>query len=90
LLSDHGRCLQSEPLSLRREALAELCNVHKVAGMAFSAGAIGTGIAFYTAALAAGQEGVMAKQLLSCYRPGQRSSAWRKIKPGRHVKPEQP
>jgi bifunctional non-homologous end joining protein LigD len=90
LLLDHGRCLQSEPLSRRREALAEQCNAHDVAGMHFSTGVIGTGIAFYAAVLAAGQEGVMAKQLSACYRPGQRSSAWRKIKPGRHVKPEQP
>jgi len=31
--------------------------------------------------VAQGQEGIMAKHLTSRYQPGQRSSAWRKIKP---------
>ena len=35
------------------------------------------------AALAWGHEGVMAKRLVSTYRTGRRSPAWRKIKPHR-------
>jgi bifunctional non-homologous end joining protein LigD len=40
------------------------------------------GDALYSAALATGFEGVMAKRRDSVYRPGQRSPSWRKIKPG--------
>jgi ATP-dependent DNA ligase len=46
-----------------------------------SAGVVGKGQAFYAEAVARGQEGVMAKQLVSAYRPARRSAAWRKIKP---------
>jgi ATP-dependent DNA ligase len=48
----------------------------------FSVGVVGRGNAFYAEAVARGQEGVMAKHLAAPYRPGRRSSAWRKIKPG--------
>jgi ATP-dependent DNA ligase len=82
LLYHRGRCLMNEPLSQRREALAEMCTDVPVSSVAFSAGVIGAGKAFYAAALAAGQEGVMAKHLSAPYRPGRRSPAWRKIKPG--------
>ena len=41
----------------------------------------GAGREFFTAAVAQGQEGIMAKHLASRYLPGRRSSAWRKIKP---------
>jgi ATP-dependent DNA ligase len=72
-----------EPLSRRREALAELCGHTAVPGVSYSAGVVGAGRAFYAAALAAGQEGVMAKQLAAPYQPGRRSPAWLKIKPAR-------
>ena len=49
--------------------------------MQFSAGVEAHGRAFFEAVVAAGHEGVMAKALASPYRPGQRSAAWRKIKP---------
>ena len=49
--------------------------------MAFSEGVVGSGQNFFAQAVARGQEGIMAKQLASRYQPGQRSAAWRKIKP---------
>jgi bifunctional non-homologous end joining protein LigD len=83
LLYLQGHCLIGEPLSQRRQALAEMCDQAAVPGIVFSKGVIGAGQELYTEALAAGQEGVMAKHLSASYRPGQRSSAWRKIKPQR-------
>jgi ATP-dependent DNA ligase len=83
LLYHGGRCLMGEPLSRRREALAVLCSDAAVPGVLFSAGIVGAGRAFYTAALAAGQEGIVAKVLSAPYRPGRRSAAWLKIKPRR-------
>jgi len=87
LLYHRGRCLLGEPLSRRREVLAEMCTAVSVSGVTFSASVIGAGKAFYAAALAAGQEGVVAKHLSAPYRPGRRSPAWRKIKPGREGGP---
>jgi ATP-dependent DNA ligase len=81
LLYHAGGCLLGEPLARRREVLAELGDRLGAADVPFSAGVIGAGTAFYRAALARGQEGVMAKHLGSPYRPGWRSPAWRKIKP---------
>jgi ATP-dependent DNA ligase len=83
LLYQAGRCLLREPLAQRRELLAELCQGLAVADVHFSAGVIGAGTALFEAAVARGHEGVMAKYLGSRYRPGRRSAAWRKIKPGR-------
>jgi bifunctional non-homologous end joining protein LigD len=76
-----GRCLLREPLARRRDVLAELCQRLGRADVPFSAGVVGRGRAWYAAALAQGQEGVMAKHLASAYRPGRRGAAWRKIKP---------
>jgi ATP-dependent DNA ligase len=83
LLYHRGRCLLHEPLARRRQALAEACADLQVPDVLFSAGVVGQGKAFYAAAVARGQEGVMAKHLAAPYRPGRRSPAWRKIKPGR-------
>ena len=84
LLYLRGRSLLHEPLTRRREALEELCVGCAAESLVFSAGVVGAGAAFYRAAAAAGQEGVMAKRRDSPYRPGRRSYAWRKIKaPGR-------
>jgi ATP-dependent DNA ligase len=47
----------------------------------FSAGVVGAGRDWFARVVAAGHEGVMAKQRASRYRPGRRSPAWRKIKP---------
>jgi bifunctional non-homologous end joining protein LigD len=81
LLYQAGHCLLREPLARRREVLAEVCQRLDAAEVQFSAGVVGHGRALYAAALAQGQEGVMAKHLASTYRPGRRWAAWRKIKP---------
>jgi len=73
--------LLHEPLARRRKLLAEIVERLHVPEVIFSAGVVGAGTAFYAAALAQGHEGVMAKHLASTYRPGRRSTAWRKIKP---------
>jgi bifunctional non-homologous end joining protein LigD len=78
-----GRCLLHEPLARRREVLAELCHRLAAPAVAFSESVVGVGTALYEAALARGQEGVLAKHLGSPYRPGRRWAAWRKIKPRR-------
>jgi ATP-dependent DNA ligase len=76
-----GRCLVQEPLARRRDVLAALCQQLDAAEVRFSEAVVGQGRALYAAALAHGHEGVLAKHLTSSYRPGRRSSAWRKIKP---------
>ena len=81
LLYHRGRCLLHEPLARRRQALAEACAALPVPNVLFSVGVVGRGKAYYAAAVARGQEGVMAKHLAAPYRPGRRSPAWRKIKP---------
>jgi ATP-dependent DNA ligase len=81
LLYHAGRCLLHESLGRRRELLVEIVARLHVPEVIFSAGVVGTGTALYAAALAQGHEGVMAKHLTSTYRPGRRSTAWRKIKP---------
>jgi ATP-dependent DNA ligase len=83
LLYHRGRCLLHQPLARRRQALAEACAALPVPDVLFSVGVVGRGKAFYAEALARGLEGVMAKHLAAPYRPGRRSAAWRKIKPGR-------
>jgi ATP-dependent DNA ligase len=81
LLCHGGRCLMRAPLVRRREMLADVCEKLDVPEVEFSHAVIGTGSALFQAVVAAGQEGVMAKQLNSVYRPGKRSSTWKKIKP---------
>jgi bifunctional non-homologous end joining protein LigD len=81
LLSLRGRALFKEPLVRRRELLRELLNQVNVPLLAYSDGIVGAGKAFFDKVVAAGHEGVMAKQQISCYLPGARSSSWRKIKP---------
>jgi ATP-dependent DNA ligase len=80
LLFHAGRCRMRVPLVRRRELLAEVCE--RLDGVVvFSPAVIGAGTALFQAVVAAGHEGVMAKQLRSVYRPGKRSSTWKKIKP---------
>jgi len=81
LLYHAGRCLMHEPLVRRRGVLAEVCERLDAEAVLFSPAMIGAGTALYQAVVAEGQEGVMAKQLMSVYRPGKRSAAWKKIKP---------
>jgi ATP-dependent DNA ligase len=84
-LYDHGRCLLGNPLSERRawarQRVAALADERVV----FSAGVVGAGRTFFAQAVAAGQEGVLAKQLASAYRPGRRCCFWKKIKPWAYV-----
>jgi DNA ligase-1 len=74
-----GRDLLDEPLSVRREALAELAEetLRMPASLAKTAD---EARAFQRAALEAGHEGVMVKDLASTYRFGARGRAWQKVK----------
>lgn len=80
LLYHAGRCMIDQPLRCRRAALEELLGRYGEPRLLFSQGIIGAGQAFFQAAVAQGQEGVMAKHLSGRYWPARRSSAWRKIK----------
>jgi bifunctional non-homologous end joining protein LigD len=81
LLYHRGRSLMQEPLVRRREMLSEVCEKLVGTEILFSPAMIGAGTGFYQKVVAAGHEGVMAKLLMSAYRPGKRSVAWKKIKP---------
>src|SRR5262249_14794219 len=65
LLHHAGRCLIREPLTQRRELLAEVCENPSVPEVVFSPAVAGIGKSLYQVALAAGHEGVMAKQVAS-------------------------
>jgi ATP-dependent DNA ligase len=49
--------------------------------LVFSQGVVGPGKAFFAEICRQGLEGMMAKRLVSRYRPGRRTGAWIKIKP---------
>src|SRR5262249_62026302 len=49
--------------------------------VAYSDDVVGCGREFFARVVAQGHEGVLAKDLGSAYQPGQRSRAWKKIKP---------
>jgi ATP-dependent DNA ligase len=81
LLRLKGESICGLPLFERRRLLADLLACHRPQHLVFSEGICGNGEKFFAAAVAQGQEGIMAKQLGSRYLPGRRSSAWQKIKP---------
>jgi bifunctional non-homologous end joining protein LigD len=81
ILSHRGRSLVREPLYRRRCVLTDLFIELDEPLFVFSEGRAGLGQDFFAQAVAQGHEGVMAKHQASRYLPGQRSSAWRKIKP---------
>ena len=83
LLYAKGRPLLRQPLHDRRERLRELLSGVGDTSLVYSAGIVGCGREFFSQVVAQGHEGVMAKHLASGYRPGQRSPAWKKIKPSR-------
>ena len=83
LLYHQGRPLLHEPLQRRRGLLAEVLAGLQEPGLVFSEGVVGPGRDFFARLVAQGHEGVVAKHLASRYLPGQRSSAWRKVKPVR-------
>jgi DNA ligase-1 len=74
-----GRDLLDEPLSARRNELAEFASeaLRMPASLAATAE---EATAFLRAALDAGHEGVMVKDLASTYRFGARGRAWQKVK----------
>ena len=63
LLYHGGRCLSQEPLERRREMLADVCEKLDVPEVEYSHAVIGAGTTLYQKVVAAGHEGVMAKQL---------------------------
>jgi ATP-dependent DNA ligase len=81
LLFDRGRCLLQEALVQRRARLRELLVALDEPVLAYSDGVVGGGREFFAQVVAQGHEGVLAKDRVSRYRPGHRSSAWRKLKP---------
>jgi bifunctional non-homologous end joining protein LigD len=81
LLCYQGQSLVQQALVRRRALLRELLlTVHEPL-LVYSDSVAGCGRAFFARVIAQGHEGVMAKHQASRYRPGQRSAAWRKIKP---------
>jgi ATP-dependent DNA ligase len=85
VLAAGGHDLFGQPLQRRRAILQELLADLQEPRVVFSEGVRGKGKAFFTQAVAQGQEGVMAKHVASRYQPGRRSAAWKKIKPARSV-----
>lgn len=74
-----GRDLIDEPLSLRRELLAQTVGSSLIRGIVTADPAAAE--EFARAALAAGHEGVMVKALDATYAAGRRGKSWLKVKP---------
>jgi bifunctional non-homologous end joining protein LigD len=77
----HGRSLMQVPFARRRSILTDALTELKVPQLALSEGTANSGRDFFERVVATGHEGVMAKHQSSRYLPGQRSAAWKKIKP---------
>ncbi|HUG00142.1 MAG TPA: ATP-dependent DNA ligase [Ilumatobacter sp.] len=75
-----GEPLVDEPLATRRDVLSELVPVTSRLPSTVTADA-SEAQRFLDAALAAGHEGVMVKDLAAQYEAGRRGGAWRKVKP---------
>lgn len=73
--------LLDAPLRERRERLAATVAAAGLPRLVASEGVVGQGLRLFEAVRARGLEGIVAKQLLSRYRPGERSEHWQKIKP---------
>jgi DNA ligase-1 len=78
-LMAEGRSLLDEPYARRWEALERVTDGRWLAERAVISSA-GEGETFMARALAAGHEGVMAKELRSSYEPGGRGKRWFKLK----------
>ena len=76
-----GDDLLDEPLSRRVEALERVVAPWRVPAIVTAD--VAEAEAFLAAALAAGHEGVVVKDLASTYEAGRRGGAWRKVKPVR-------
>jgi bifunctional non-homologous end joining protein LigD len=83
LLYARYESLMDQPLQRRRARLRQLLENRGQVGMVLSEGVVGEGRAFFERVCQERLEGVVAKRLDSCYRPGQRGRAWTKIKPAR-------
>jgi bifunctional non-homologous end joining protein LigD len=81
ILYHRGRPLVHEPLYRRRCVLVDVLTELDAPELMFSEGLAGLGRDFFERVVAQGHEGIMAKHQTSRYLAGQRSSAWRKIKP---------
>jgi DNA ligase D-like protein (predicted ligase) len=81
LLFEGFEPLLDQPLRVRRQRLEALCADHASDRVVLSQGVVGQGMLLFEQARERGLEGIVAKQLESRYRPGDRSSAWLKIKP---------
>jgi len=74
-----GRDLIDEPLSVRRQVLADVTGRWAIPGTITADPEVGEAV--LESALAAGHEGVVVKGVNSPYEAGRRGKAWRKVKP---------
>src|SRR6266446_2501021 len=81
LLYERYESLLAQPLSTRRKRLEKLIQECAHPRLVFSQGVVGSGKTFFAEICRQGLEGMMAKRLVSRYRPGRRTHAWIKIKP---------
>jgi ATP-dependent DNA ligase len=81
LLYERYESLLAQPLGTRRKRLEKLIQGCTHPRLVFSQGVVGPGKAFFAEICRQGLEGMMAKRLVSRYRPGRRTDAWIKIKP---------
>lgn len=85
LLYQHGQDIMRRPLTERRalaEATVQGCGDPR---LLFSESIVGAGIAFFEQLRQRQLEGMIAKRLDSRYRPGERTSAWQKVKPAHRL-----
>lgn len=75
-----GTSCRAEPLTHRRELLAELLAVLDTPHVVMSDGLVGGGLAFFEQVAAQGLEGMVAKRLDAPYESGKRTGAWTKCK----------
>ena len=80
VLYDNFTSVMSESLKVRRDRLTAIVQQHDDPRWVFSEGVIGSGVAMFGEDCRRGLEWVVAKELSSRYRPGQRGGAWLKIK----------
>jgi DNA ligase D-like protein (predicted ligase) len=85
LLHCRGQSLLTKPLEERQQRLQALLRSAALKELIFSQGTVGAGRHYFDEVVQQGHDGVMAKHLKSPYRPGKRSSDWRKIKPRQEI-----
>lgn len=85
LLYRRGEALLRAPLVERRGQLEEVVAALGDPRVVVSQGVVGAGLAFFEEIRRLEIEGMVAKDLESAYRPGQRTDAWLKVKPIKHL-----